>query len=81
MRRKGRIKGKDQGWRRGEGSGVRFGKRGIIKGEKKTEREGLSVTGRVKCGKRRIRIKGRRIGEGLRLAGNGEEFVVGEGSG
>jgi hypothetical protein len=33
------------------------------------------VTGRVKCGKRRIRIKGRRIGEGLRLAGNEEEFV------
>jgi hypothetical protein len=26
VRRKGRIKGKDQGWRRGEGSGVRLGK-------------------------------------------------------
>jgi hypothetical protein len=37
VRRKGRIKGKDQGWRRGEGSGVRLGKGGIIKGEKKTE--------------------------------------------
>ena len=48
MRRQGRIKGKDQGWRRGEESEVRLGKSGIIKGEKKTEREGLSVTGRVK---------------------------------
>jgi hypothetical protein len=37
VRRQGRIKGKDQGWRRGEASGVRLGKRGIIKGEKKTE--------------------------------------------
>jgi hypothetical protein len=31
--------------------------------------------------KRRVRVEGRRIGEGLRLAGNGEEIVVGEGSG
>jgi len=52
VRRKGRITGKDQGWRRGEVSEVRLGKRGIIKGEKKTEREGLSVTGRVKGGKK-----------------------------
>ena len=58
MRRKGRIKGKDQGWRRGEGSGVRLGKRGIIKDEKKTEREGLSVTGRVKGGKKEDQDKG-----------------------
>ena len=31
--------------------------------------------------KSRVSVKGRRIGEGLRVAGNGEEFVVGEGSG
>jgi hypothetical protein len=49
VRRKGRIKGKDQGWRKGEGSGVRVGRRGIIKGEKKTEMEGLSVTDTKIC--------------------------------
>jgi hypothetical protein len=49
VRRKGRIKGKDQGWRKGEGSGVRVGRRGIIKGEKKAEMEGLSVTDTKIC--------------------------------